>query len=170
MLSHRVRLCTTVNIENSKMIKAFMLSPEALDATFYFSFNFLYGAGLVLLFFFFLLFFLSPRHNTVHRVRVDLLEGSRGSNWKLSNRIFLALRAQERVLVFKNPFCWNCGRCNHSDGEGHLGCSEKWPRAKEGVMGCDRWGGYLFKRGEELQRLNPSNSARRPAARLRQDL
>lgn len=37
-----------------------MLSPEALDATFYFSFNLLYGAGLVLLFFFPLIFPLPP--------------------------------------------------------------------------------------------------------------
>lgn len=36
----------------------------------------------------FFLFFLSPRHNTIHWARVDLLEGSRGSNWKRSNRIF----------------------------------------------------------------------------------
>lgn len=103
-----------------------------------------------------------PQHNPPS-VWTRSRAGSAGSNWKLSKENFLALRAQERVSVFRKPLCWNRGRCNHSDGGGGVSAAVKNGRGlKNGVMGCDRWGGSRFKRGEELQRLNPSNSTGRP--------
>lgn len=106
--------------------------------------------------------------------RVDSLQGGFGGvKLKAQQVSFGPLRAQERVSVFRKPLCWNRGRCNHGGGGGWRCGGGVWatvkngPGLKNGVMGCDRWGGSHFKWGEELQRLNPSNWTRRPRSSTR---
>lgn len=63
------------------------------------------------------------------------------SNRKLRGVVteFYPFRASVWVSVFKNPIWWNHGRWYHRGGR-VFGDRGKWPRAKEGVMGCNRWG------------------------------
>lgn len=136
---------------------------QILDTTFCFSNDVLCGSGPVQ--FFVVVFFPHlAHHNTIHwacalapgRVRRGQIESS-------AKRIFWHWELRSGYQSSESHSAGTVADVTTVTGAGAVWAAVKNGRGlKNGVMGCDQWGGSRFKRGEELQRLNPSNSTGRP--------